>query len=100
MNKLELLKKYSDYDKVKENAKKYLGNSNILISTRKNKKFMVEDPINKKYIHFGAVGYEDFTHSKNLIKKNKYLARSEKIKGNWEKNKYSPNNLSRNILWS
>ena len=29
----------------------------------------------------------------------KYLNRSSKIKGEWKNDKYSPNNLSMNILW-
>lgn len=39
--------------------------------------------------------------NKNIpsIKQKSYLARSEKIKGDWEKNIKSPNNLARSILW-
>ena len=86
-------------EQVIKNAKLYLGNDdNILPSTRKNKKFMVLNPDNK-YVHFGDNRYEDFTQHKDKDRQQKYLNRSSKIKGNWKDNKYSPNNLSINILW-
>jgi hypothetical protein len=59
---------------------------------------MVLNPDNK-YIHFGDNRYEDFTQHKDVDRQKKYLNRSSKIKGNWKDNKYSPNNLSINILW-
>ncbi len=60
---------------------------------------MVLNPDNK-YVHFGDSRYYDYT-SGNVTKEQqqKYLNRSSKIKGNWKDNKYSPNNLSINILW-
>jgi hypothetical protein len=80
-------------------GKLFLGNDvTILPSTRKNKKFMVLNPENK-YVHFGDNRYEDFTQHKDKDRQQKYLNRSSKIKGNWKDNKYSPNNLSINILW-
>jgi len=45
------------------------------------------------------MGYEDFTKHKNLKRRQNYLTRSTNIKGDWKKNKYSPNNLSIHILW-
>ena len=59
---------------------------------------MVLNPDNK-YVHFGDNRYEDFTQHKDKDRQQKYLNRSSKIKGNWISNKYSPNNLSINILW-
>ena len=50
-------------------------------------------------IHFGDKRYEDFTQHKNKDRKQNHLKRSSNIKGNWKNNKYSPNNLSMNILW-
>jgi len=85
-------------DQVIKNAKSYLGNVIILPSTRKNKKFMIMNP-NNKYVHFGDKRYEDFTQHKNKDRQQNYLKRSSNIKGNWKNNKYSPNNLSMNILW-
>ena len=86
-------------NQVLKNAKSYLGNDVIILpSTRKNKKFMIMNPDNK-YVHFGDKRYEDFTQHKNKDRKQTYLKRSSNIKGNWKNNKYSPNNLSMNILW-
>ena len=48
---------------------------------------------------FGNINYEDFSYHKNNTRRENYLKRSGNIKGNWENNKYSPNQLSRNILW-
>ena len=56
---------------------------------------------------------DDFTQHKNKDRQQNYLKRSSNIKGNWSEfknstrksliseknNKYSPNNLSMNILW-
>ena len=86
-------------NQVLKNAKSYLGNDVIiLLSTRKNKKFMFVNPDNK-YVHFGDKRYEDFTQHKNKDRKQNYIKRSSNIEGNWKNNKYSPNNLSMNILW-
>jgi hypothetical protein len=86
--------KYSNPKKVVERAKKYLGkDARILKSTRKGKKYMV---FHKKWIHFGALGYEDYTKHQNKTRRNNYLTRSAGIHGD---SKYSANQLSRNILW-
>jgi len=86
-------------DQVIKNAKSFLGNDVIILpSTRKNKKFMNMN-LENKYVHFGDKRYEDFTQHKNKDRQQNYLKRSSNIKGNWKNNKYSPNNLSMNILW-
>jgi hypothetical protein len=87
-------------NQVLKNAKSYLGNDVIILpSTRKNKKLMIINPYNK-YVHFGDKRYKDFTQdNKNKDRQQNYLKRSSNIKGNWKNNKYSPNNLSMNILW-
>jgi hypothetical protein len=52
------------------------------------------------------MGYGDFflwsSQDKALgeRKRKAYLARSGKIKGDWKKDKYSPNRLARAILWA
>ena len=94
-----MLKNYSNPVIAKQNAKEYLGNDvRLYLSTRKDKKYMVLND-NGKYIHFGQIGYEDFTKHKDLKRRDAYLKRATKIKGNWKSDKYSPNNLSINILW-
>ena len=99
-NFIDELYLYSNPNKAQIKAYKYLGNDAVLYSSnRKDKKYMIYDPINNKIIHFGQMGYKDFTKSNNLEKRTNYLKRSSKIKGDWINNKYSPNNLSINILW-
>jgi len=74
-------------------------------STRKTKKYMIYDPYNNEFVHFGAMGYFDFTKYVQIydIKtanehRIRYLKRALKIKGNWMDNPYSPNYLSLLLL--
>lgn len=69
-------------------------------------KLMIIDDAGKR-IYFGSKGMNDFLLYKlqgdkkaALKKREAYLKRSAGIKGDWKDNKYSPNNLSRNILWN
>ena len=59
---------------------------------------MIITPDNKK-VHFGNINYEDFTRHGSETRRNSYIARASNIKGDWKKNKYSPNNLSIHLLW-
>lgn len=96
---IEILK-YSDANDAQRKAYNYLGPNAILYySPNKNKKFRIYDPNNDKWVDFGQMGYQDFTKHKNQLKRERYLKRATNIKGNWENNPYSPNNLSINILW-
>jgi len=84
-----------------DNAISYLGKDVVIKpSTRESKKFMVLNPNTGKYIHFGEKNASDFTIHRDKERQRLYLARATAIKGNWKSNKYSPNNLSINILWS
>jgi hypothetical protein len=97
---MEKLSKYSNPEIAQKNAIKYLGkDAKLFKSNNKNKKYMVYDKNKNKWISFGQMGYEDFTKHQDLTRRKNYLNRSKNIKGNWESDKYSPNNLSRNILW-
>jgi hypothetical protein len=90
---------WSNPTTVRKKADKYLGKDvPIYLSTKKNKKYMVEDP-DGKLIHFGQLKYEDHTKHLNDIRRKNYLTRTSNIRGNWKSNKYSPNSLSRNLLW-
>ena len=60
---------------------------------------MIFHPMTKKWIHFGQMGYEDFTKHKDKKRQENYLKRTAAMRGDWKDNEYSPNNLSRNILW-
>jgi hypothetical protein len=91
---------YSNPKVVQSKAKKYLGKDTLIqLSNKKDKKYMVYDPNTEKMIHFGQMGYEDFTKHKDENRRQRYLNRATKIKGNWKDNKYSPNNLSIHLLW-
>lgn len=99
MSKKNTISKYSNPHTVYRLASKYLGKTaKIGLSRKKDKKYMVTRP-DGKIVHFGQMGYEDFTKHKNKTRRKNYLARSTKIKGNWKKDKYSPNNLAIHLLW-
>ena len=92
--------KFSDPLKVKQNLDRYLGaNYKLYISTKVNKKYMIKTP-EGKWVHFGEIGFEDFTKHQDEKRKQQYLARATKIKGNWKDNKFSKNNLAINLLWN
>ena len=95
----DTINNYSNPKIAQKKAYEYLGKTGILYkSTRKDKKYMVKDE-KGNFVHFGAIPYEDFTHHRNKLRRKLYLKRSTNIKGDWWKNKYSPNCLAINILW-
>lgn len=80
-------------------AFKYLGKKAILYpSNKKDKKYMIQRP-DGKMVHFGQLGYEDFTKHQDENRRQRYLTRTANMRGNWKSDPYSANNLSRNILW-
>jgi len=92
--------KWSNPEKVAEMAKKYLGDMAVVFrSTKPKKKYMIFDPDNKKWVFFGEMNFEDFTKHQDPKRRDNYLTRTAGIKGNWKNNRYSANNLSREILW-
>jgi hypothetical protein len=97
--KAKEIKKYSNPAEVYRLASKYLGKTaKIGLSPRRDKKYMVITPEGRK-VHFGQMGFEDYSHHKNKTRRKNYLTRSGKIKGDWAKDKYSANNLARRLLW-
>lgn len=90
--------KVSDIKKVNK-LSKIIYNKSVQPSTRKNKKYMILNDDNK-YVHFGDSRYEDFTKHQDKERLKRYLDRATKIKGNWRRDKYSPNNLAINLLWN
>lgn len=94
------LKKYSNPLTAQHKAYKYLGKTAKLYPARNSaKKYSIFDPINKKWINFGQIGYEDYTKHHDKKRRHNYLTRTKSMRGNWKNNKYSANNLSREILW-
>jgi len=94
------LYKYSSPTQAQKMATKYLGKTAKLYPANNPvKKYRICDPVSKKWVNFGQLGYEDYTRHKNKTRRHNYLTRSAGMSGNWKKNKYSANNLSRKILW-
>ena len=99
MTKSQEIRKYSNPSEVYRRASKYMGKTaKIGLSTKRDKKYMITTP-NGRIVHFGQMGYEDYTKHGNKTRRKNYLTRSGKIKGDWAKDKYSPNNLARKLLW-
>jgi len=93
------LTQFSNPSVSQANAIKYLGKKAILYpSNKKDKKYMIQRP-DGKMIHFGQLGYEDFTKHQDPDRRQRYLTRTANMRGNWKSDPYSANNLSRNILW-
>lgn len=92
------IEEYSNMSKVISNAKRILrGKSYQLeLSTRKDKKYMIKFSNDDKWIHFGQMGYEDYTYHNNPIRRNRFLKRNIK----WSKQDYNtPGFLSYYLLW-
>jgi hypothetical protein len=94
VSKTDPLRRYSNPEEVVRRARRYLGKVPVLKSTRPTKKYMIT--YKKKHVHFGAMGYEDYTKHRNTTRRKNYLQRSAGIHGD---SKYSANQLSRNLLW-
>jgi hypothetical protein len=94
------LKKYSNPSTAQKKAYKCLGKTAKLYpSSNPVKKYEIYDPNNNKWIHFGQIGYEDFTKHRDKKRRRNYLTRTGNMRGNWRDNSYSANNLSRCVLW-
>jgi hypothetical protein len=96
----ERIYKYSSPRKAQQMAYKYLGKTAKLYpGSKEGKKYRIYDPKNETWVNFGQLGYEDYTKHKDKKRRHSYLTRTAKIKGDWKANKYSANNLARNVLW-
>ena len=83
---------YTVYTKFK---KIYPRDSDIKISTRKNKKYMIYDIEKHKWFHFGST-MEDYTFHRNLQRRTNFLRRNKK----WaESDIYTPAYASYTLLW-
>lgn len=97
--KLTDLVKVSNPDTVRKRFEKYRGATKATIepSPRADKKYLVRVD-GKRAIHFGSI-LPDFTKHGDEKRRASYLARSAGIKGDWRDDKWSPNNLARELLW-
>ena len=87
------INKYSNPSIVMKKAKELHLNP-IQLSTRKDKKYMVSD--GKKLIHFGQMGYEDYTKHHDEKRRELFRKRNHKWK---DAERYSPAWLSYYLLW-
>lgn len=88
------LSDYSNIKEVQRLATKYKVGK-VFPSTRKGKKYMVEDP-DGKMIHFGAYGMSDFSKHKDEDRRRQFRQRNAK----WaDAPKWSPSWLSFHLLW-
>ena len=89
--------KWSNPKTALQHAKK-IYKKDIYRSTKKDKKYMIQDD-DGKWVHFGQMKYEDYTKHGDQSRRENYLKRASNIKGNWKSNPYSPNALAMRILW-
>lgn len=96
MDKEEQLLLYSDPTRVHKLGIKYLGKENpVYLSTRKDKKYMVKSP-DGKWIHFGQMGFSDFTEHKDESRREKFRKRNAK----WAtQDKWTSGWLAYHLLW-
>jgi hypothetical protein len=93
--KLKELENYSNINLVRENAEANDINK-IYPSTRKDKKYMVMNPYNNKWTHFGLMGYLDYSKNRNIFRRDAFRKRNKK----WaDAEPYTPAYLSYYLLW-
>ncbi len=81
---------------VMKSLKNHYGNIPLYVSTKKDKKFMIQAP-DGNFIHFGAKGYDDW-HSHHDEKR---LANFQKRNAKWKNaDKYTPAHLAYWVLWN
>jgi hypothetical protein len=96
---MDELLKYSNPTVAQRKAFQFYGPKAILYRSHvKGKKYAIID-LSGNIVNFGQMGYEDYTKHADDDRRRRYLKRSANIKGDWKKNIYSPNYLSRTILW-
>jgi hypothetical protein len=92
-----MIEKYSTPYKVFAKARQMFGpDVQIKLSTRQSKKYMILNPQTEKWIHFGEMGYEDYTKHENLMRRERFRLRNRKWK---DREKYSPAYLAYHLLW-
>ena len=97
MTKEQEILEFSNPTTVINRAHKYYGkDTQIKVSTRKDKKYMILDPNTNKWVHFGQMSYEDFTKHKDPVRREKFKNRNS----DWaDRYKYNPGYLSYHLLW-
>lgn len=90
--------KFSSPIDVQKKAFELLGkDAKIAFSPKKTKKYVIYNPITNKYIHFGEMGYSDFTKHKDKERQRRFKLRNAK----WANAEpYTPSFLSYYLLWN
>lgn len=93
---IEGLGSKSYFNSVLSSLHKFYGKDvELYESSRKDKKFMVQDP-NGKWVHFGQKGYEDWHSHKDPIRRERFRNRNKK----WANaEKWTPAHLAYYVLW-
>lgn len=88
---------YSNPKTAQKMAYKYLGKTAKLYkSTNPKKKYMILNPNNNKWVHFGQFGFEDATKHKDIIRIIKFKNRNKK----WaDAEPYTAAYLSYYLIW-
>jgi hypothetical protein len=98
-DKYDAIWDYSNPLTAQQKAFKIYGANAVLYrSKNKDKKYSIKAP-DGKMVSFGQMGFEDLTKHGDAVRQKNYLARTANMRGNWKENPFSPNNLSRRILW-
>lgn len=84
---------------VQKKLNEYLPGTQLYLSTRRTKKYMIQQP-NGKWSHFGDILFQDFTKHKDKDRRRRYIQRASNIRGNWINDPYSSNMLSICLLWN
>ena len=92
----KLIRRYSNPTEVYRRAKKYLGKTvKIGLSTKKEKKYMVTTP-HGNIVHFGQMGYEDWTRHQDVKRREAFRIRNKQ----WAKaDKWTAAYLAYYLLW-
>ena len=94
-----MIEDYTNPNKVFQNAKRIYGNNvKIKLSTRKDKKYMLLNPNNNKWIHFGTMKppMEDYTKHQDNKRRQLFKIRNQK----WaEQDLYTPGFMSYYLTW-
>lgn len=73
--------------------------SKIFPPTQMGKKLSYLTP-DGKIVNFGSAAYESYDAHMDKNRRDNYLKRARRIRGDWANDKYSPNHLAMRILWS
>ena len=87
---------FSNFKAVLKKAQGLKHVGELKLSSRSDKKYMIYDELTKKWVHFGQMGYEDFTKHRNIKRRHQFRERNHKWK---DAPQNTPAFLSYYLLW-